>query len=383
MTRNEVVRQAIAGELRWVDAGTILGLSTRQLLRLKRRFDPKDPSALGDKRVGKAPSRKVAPSTSQLVLKLYAEEYAGFNLRHFHEELGERGIKVGYTWMRELLCGASLYSRVHKAKAYRRKRERRPMRGLLVHLDGSKHAWFADKKSGGMQDLLVALDDATGEILSARFVPEESTVTCLEIVREVVQKHGVFASLYTDRASHFVVTRDAAAGPDRTRKTQLESILDELGTELICAYSPQARGRSERMFRTLQGRLPAELRRAGIGSYDEANAYLVRFLPRFNKRFAIEPAIKDDHAYVTAKGIDLDRIFALRFKRTVGKDNVVRFQRHHLQLPKPAGVATNAGRIVDVRLSLSGRLSIYTGSRLLYTAELHVDWEEGGLDEAA
>ncbi len=187
----------------------------------------------------------------------------------------------------------------------------------------------------------------------------------LGVLRETVEEHGTFGRLYTDRASHFVYTPKAGEGPDRTKKTQVERVLDELGIELVCGFSPQARGRSERMWRTLQGRLPQELARLGIRTYEAANTYLrARFLQPFNKRFAV-PAAIEGTAFLPLAGADLDRIFALRFERTVGNDHTIRFHHRVLQLDKPKGYCPLQKRRVQLRVTLDGRIHVYLGTRLL------------------
>jgi hypothetical protein len=234
-----------------------------------------------------------------------------------------------------------------------------------------------------MQDLLAFVDDATGEILAASFVPEEGTRTVLALLRELVAKLGTFGRLYTDRASHFVHTPKAGEGPDRTKKTQVERVLDELGIELVCAHSPQARGRSERLWRTLQGRLPLELKRLKIATYEEANAYLRgRYIGRFNKRFAVAPALEGS-AFVDIGRGDLDRIFTLRFGRTVGNDHTLRFHNRVLQLDKPKGLCPMQRRQVELRVTLDGQINVYLGTRLLQSFAAHdLDLDDPALEAA-
>lgn len=241
------------------------------------------------------------------------------------------------------------------------------MRGMLVHFDGSKHRWF-ESREGEMQDLLVSLDDATGEILDGLFVPEEGARTFLLQLRRVIEEHGTFGALYTDRASHFAYTPKAGGDVDKSRRTQVGRVLDELGTELILAYSPQARGRSERLWRTLQGRVPQELRRAGVRTYEDANTYFrTRYISRFNKRFAV-PAAEEGSAFVPLAGVDAEQLFTFRFERIVTNDYTVRFQGRVLQLPKAPGVNL-CRRSVQVRVGLEGQIWVYLGSRRVASFE--------------
>lgn len=316
------------------------------------------------------------------VLRLYRERYSGFNARHFQEVLAEEcQIAVSYSWVKSLLDVTGLRSRQPRKRPYRRRRERKPMRGMMLHLDASTHRWFESAEEVN-QDLLALLDDATGEIIGARFVPQESTASVIAILREAIERHGTFGALYTDRASHFVHTPNGASEPDRAVKTQVARVLDELGIELICAFTPQARGRSERLWRTLQGRLPNELKQRGVGTYEAANAYLeASFIRRFNRRFGVAPKLEDS-AFVPVVGANLDRIFALRFERTVGLDHTVRFQRQVLQIPKTSGLPVLARRKVEVRLALDGQVSIYLGTRKLMTQTTSID-PAAPLSEAA
>ena len=371
MKVSEVIDKALRGELRWIDAAGILGVSDRQMRRWKQRVLADKAGGLQDRRQGRKPGNHVPEATARHIVELYQGQYEGFNVKHFHEELvSTYATTVSYSYVKRLLHETGCVRRHPKRGVYRRKRERKPMAGMLVHLDGSKHRWF-ESDDGTMQDLLVYLDDATGEIVAAQFVPEEATATVLSLLKELVRTRGTFGALYTDRASHFVCTPNAQEGPDRSKKTQVEQILDDLGIELICAFSPQARGRSERMWRTLQGRLPQELRRAHVTTYEQANAYLrQKFLKKFNAMFAVAPAVEGT-AFLPVQRADLDAIVQLRYTRVVAKDHTVRFANRAFQLPKGSGFL--AGRKVDVRVDLDGIVSIYLAKRLLATFAAKVD----------
>jgi len=365
MKVQEVILRAMSGELKWYQAAEILGISDRQMRRWRRRYEEHGYDGLFDRRRRWPSPRRIPMEVAEEVLRLYREEYFDFNVSHFHEELTERqGVKVSYSWTKALLQGAGLVKKAKKRGRYRRRRERRPLPGMLLHLDGSHHRWFEDQ-GDDYQTLLAVLDDATSKCLAAELVGQEGTVEVLGVIKEVVENHGTLISLYTDRASHFVYTPKAGSALDRSKKTQVERVLDELGIELIPANSPQARGRGERVWRTFQGRLVPELRRAGARTYEEANRYLKEvFVPKFNRRFSLQAA-EGGTAFIPVVGADLDRIFALRYERKVGRDNVVLFENQALQLPKVKGVTTLAGRKVEVRRRLDGSLDILAGNRLV------------------
>ena len=191
-------------------------------------------------------------ATAEKVLWFFQESYYDLNIRHFHEKLSEQhGIELSYTWVQKALQGAGLVARRKKRGKHRRRRERRPLPGMLLHIDGSKHQWFGDER---WHDLIVILDDATSEIYYAQLVEEESTRTVMEGLREVISNRGLFCALYSDRGSHFFVTSKAGEKVDKHRLTQIGRAMKELGVQMIPAYSPQARGRSERSFGTWQSR---------------------------------------------------------------------------------------------------------------------------------
>jgi len=287
MKMSEVIELAVSGQIKWFEAATILGISDRQMRRWKERYQGKGVQGLYDRRRQPSPKRTETDVAAKVV-ELYREQYFDFNVKHFHEQLEpQHGLTVSYTWTKSLLHSTGLVRRGKKRGQYRRRRERKSLPGLLVHLDGSTHRWF-ESTDDERQDLLALVDDATGEILAAKFVRQEGTFTCLALIRELVEQRGTFNALYTDRAMHFVYTPKAGEPPDRSHKSQIERILDDLGIELIAAHSPEARGRSERVWGTLQGRLPQELRRANAVTYDAANRYLRKtFVPAFNRQFGV------------------------------------------------------------------------------------------------
>jgi hypothetical protein len=255
--------------------------------------------------------------------------------------------------------GARPASAAPRRGTHRKRRARRPLPGMLLHIDASQHQWFCDER---WYDLIVILDDATSRIYYAQLVEEESTRTVLRAVRQVVEQEGLFCSLYSDRASHFWLTPKAGEPVDRQALTQVGRAMRELNIQMIPAYSPQARGRSERSFRTWQGRLPQELRPAGISTMEEANRFLQeRYVTEFNGRFAVA-ASEEGTAFVPCRRADLDRIFCLQHERVVARDNTVSFARLTLQIERQRWRSTLAGCRVTVYEHLDGALSLGYGA---------------------
>jgi transposase len=286
MKLQDVILKAMAKRLTWIEAAEIAGMSVRNMQRMRQRYTEHGYNGLADHRRGKLSYHRIPMATAEKVLGLYRERYFDLNVRHFHEKLrAEHQIEISYSWVKQALQGAGLIARQKRRRPHRRRRERRPLPGMLLHIDGSKHQWFQDDR---WYDLLVILDDATSEIYYAQLVEEESTRTVMRGLREVIECRGLFCALYSDRGSHFFVTLKAGEAVEKNRLTQVGRALKELGVQMIPAYSPQARGRSERSFGTWQGRLPQELRLAGITQMDEANRFLrERYIGEFNVRFTV------------------------------------------------------------------------------------------------
>jgi hypothetical protein len=303
------------------------------------------------------------------VLQLYREKYFDFNVRHFHEKLREvHGIELSYSWVKAALQGAGLVARRRSRGTHRKRRPRRPLPGMLLHLDGSQHRWFQDDR---WYDLLVVLDDATSQIYYAQLVASESTRSVLAALREVIERQGIFCALYSDRASHFFLTRKAGEPVDRQRLTQVGRALSDLGVQLIPSYSPQARGRGERNFQTWQGRLPQELRLHQIQTVEQANHFLRKsYLREFNRKFTV-PANDTGTAFVPTQRQDLDRVFAIQHERVVNRDNTVSWANRILQIDKTSWRASLAGCNVIVYEHLDGTVSVGYGPHTVgrFTAE--------------
>jgi len=369
MKVQDVMLQAMAKKITWWQAAEILGISDRHMRRWRERYVEEGYNGLLDRRRGKPSRRRVPLATVEKVFALYREKYFDLNVQHFHEKLqAEHGIQLSYTWVKQALQGAGLVARGRKRGAHRKRRERRPLPGMLLHIDGSRHQWFQDER---WYDLIVILDDATGEIYYAQVVEEESTATVMAGLQEVIERKGVFCALYSDRGSHFWLTPKVGGKVDHHRRTQVGRALHELGVQMIPAYSPEARGRSERNFGTWQGRLPQELRLRQIRTLETANRFLrEEYIAEFNRRFQVAPRQRGT-AFVPCRSRDLERIFSLQFERSVNRDNTVSFQNLRLQLERVGWRATLAGCQVTVHQHLDGTLSLTHGPHLLgrYTAE--------------
>jgi transposase len=363
MKLQDVMLRAMAKRITWYQAAEILGISCRQMLRWQTRFKHEGYEGLFDRRRGVPSPKRVPLDTVETVLRLYQEEYFDFNVRHFHEKLGsEHGIQLSYTWVKQALQGAGLVKPRRKRGKHRKRRPRRPLPGMLLHIDGSQHRWFCDDR---WYDLLVIMDDATSEVYYAQLVEEESTATVMAGLRTVIEQQGVFCALYSDRASHFFLTPKAGEPVDHHRLTQVGRALRELGIQMIPAYSPQARGRSERGFSTWQGRLPPELRARKIKTLEQANRFLrEQYVPQFNQRFS-KPASQRGTAFVPLRRKDLDLVFSLQHERIVARDNTVSFANQTWQLARCKLRATLAGCRVTIHEHLDQTISITFGPHLV------------------
>jgi transposase len=363
MKIQEGILRAIAKKITWWQAAEIIGISARQMRRWKERYEEHGYDGLYDRRRGRPSPKRVPLAMVEKVLALYREEYFDFNVRHFHEKLREEhGMGLSYTWVKLALQGAGLVKKRRRRGPHRQRRERRPLPGMLLHIDGSRHRWFCDDR---WYDLLVVLDDATSEIYYAQLVEQESTCTVLGALRAVVENRSLFCALYSDRASHFFLTPKAGEPVDRQRLTQVGRALHELGIPMIPAYSPQARGRSERSFGTWQGRLPQELRLAGISTVEAANQFLRdRYIAEFNRKFAI-PAAEKGTAFRPYARRDLEWVFSVQSQRVVAKDNTITLRERVWQLERSRWRCTLAGCTVTIHEHLNGTVSVRYGPHLV------------------
>ena len=362
MRFEEVSGRYYKGRLSSEEAADILGMSVSSFLRWRRRYETQGVAGLADGRIGKASGRRAPVDEVARVLELFETRYFDFNVKHFHEKLAsEHEVRRSYSWTKNTLQAAGKVAKAKRRGSHRRRRPRKPLVGMMLHQDGSRHEWVA----GQWWDLIVTMDDADSTIYSAFFVEEEGTMSSFLGLCEVIAGHGLFGSLYADRGSHYWVT-SAAGKIDKDNPTQVHRALIQLGIELIPAYSPEARGRSERMFGTLQGRLPPELRCRGITDMAASNRFLREvFVPEHNRRFS-EPPREVGSAFVAwAGGQALSDILCLQEERTVGNDNTVRYHGRVLQIPADKHRHHYVKCRVRVHEYPDGTLAVFHGPRCL------------------
>ena len=350
-------------ELDCEEAGLLLGVSERQFRRLRDRYIEEGASGILDKRLGKASARRVAVSDIAWVVEEYRTKYCGFTAMHFYEKMQKDArFCWGYSWTKSILQNHGLLVRAPRRGAHRKKRPRRPLPGMMLHQDGSTHDWLGD---GGKLDLIVTMDDATSEIYSAFLVAQEGTASTFQGLIEVAESHGLACSLYTDRGSHYWLTRQAGGKVDKFNLTQVGRALKQLGIEHIPAYSPEARGRSERTFGTLQDRLVKELALAGIKQIGAANQFIKEvYLAQHNQRFAVTPT-QQGSAFVPVIGSLWRDALCVHEERQVGNDNTVQYARRVLQLPPTPERAHYVRATVRVHEYPDGALAIFHGPRRL------------------
>lgn len=355
------------GRLTQAEAAQILGLCERSFRRYLLRYEAEGLEGLIDRRLEHA-SNRLAPVDEVMALtERYRTHHVGWNVKHFHSWYQREGGTRCYTWVKKRLQDAELVPKAAKRGAHRKRRERRPLPGMMIHQDGSTHEWIV----GQQWDLISTLDDATSTHYSMFFVEEEGTASSFRGVREVIAAYGLFSSFYSDRGSHYWHTPEAGGKVDKQNLTQFGRALKQLGIEMIAAYSPEARGRSERAFGTHQGRLPQELALAGITTMAAANRYLQDiYLPAFNAEFA-QPALEAGSAFVPWVGGRLDDILCEQYERTVGGDNCVRFETLILQIPADRHRCHYVKAKVRVHHYANGHLAVFHGPRKLadYNAE--------------
>lgn len=314
--------------------------------------------------------------------QLYRERYGDFTVKHFHETLRrQHNYTLGYTVTRLALQSAGLVSNAVRRRVHRKKRQRRPLPGMLLFQDGSTHCWLPGTEA--KQDLIVTLDDATGQGYSMLLVEQEGTQSSFLGLSEVIGTHGLFSALYTDRGSHDWLTPAAGGKVDKQRLTQVGRALSQLGIRHIPSYSPEARGRMERAFGTLQNRLPQELRLAGCTPMAAANAYLrERFMADYNARFGVEPA-EPGSAFVAYQGVPLAEVLCVQEDRQVGRDNCVHWQGKSLQIPPQAHRQHYVKVTVQVKHDTDGTLSIFDGPRCPARYDAHGNLQVAALGAAA
>jgi transposase len=369
MKLQEVLLRATSGKIKWWQAAELIGISERQMRRWRKRFEEQGHNGLLDRRRQMPSGRRVPKARTEEVLSLYRDKYFDLNVRHFHEKLGEEHqIGLSYTWVKQALQTAGLVKRKARRGVHRKRRERRPLPGMMLHIDGSEHRWFQDERR---HDLIVILDDATSEIYYAQLAEEETTATVMAGLRAVIEQKGLFCSLYSDRGAHFWLTPKSGGKVDYDRPTQVGRAMKELGVHMIPAYSPQARGRSERNFSTWQGRLPQELRLCGIRTLEAANEFLrEHYIAQFNRRFTV-PAAQRGTAFMSCRHRNLEMVFTQRFERTVDRDNTISFHNLVMQIERAEWRPTLAGCKAIIHQHLDTTLTLMIAGHRVghYSAE--------------
>jgi transposase len=364
MRFEEINERFQRGRLSSAEAAEWLGCSERTFRRLRVRYEAEGAAGLLDRRLGKASPHRIAADEAERIAALYEQRYTGWTVKHFHERAGaSHGLTASYGWTKSVLHARGLVRPAPRRSAHRKKRPRKPVPGLMLHQDGSRHLWVP--ALGRQVDLIATLDDATSELYSAFLVEEEGTASTFRALYEVIAAKGLFCALYTDRGSHYFHTPKAGGKVDRARPTQVGRALAQLGVRHIAAYSPEARGRSERLFGTLQDRLPKELADAGITTLEGANRYLAEvYLPAHNQRFRVDPA-EPGSAFVLWAGGELAEILCHQEDRVVARDNTVQFGRLTLQIPESPLRRHFVKATVQVRHYTDGTLALFHGPRCI------------------
>jgi transposase len=344
------------------EAARLLGISDRTFRRYLTKYKEEGLDGLIDHRLGQISHRRAPVDEIMALTNLYQTRYSGWNIKHFFSFYKRKHFGTRcYTWVKTTLQNEGLATKSSKRGAHRKKRERAPMEGMMLHQDGSNHEWVPDQR----WDLIVTMDDATSEHYSMFFIEEEGTASSFLGVKETIVKKGLFCSFYSDRGHHYWHTPEAGGAVDKNNLTQFGRALHQLGIEMIPAYSPEARGRSERAFRTHQERLPKELAMLGITTMDQANTYIRNvYMPAYNAEFAV-PATVEGSAFVPWINGDIDDILCEQYERTVGKDNCVRFEGLVLQIPKDQYRCHYIKAKVRVHRYVNGQMAIFHGPRKL------------------
>jgi transposase len=364
MRFEDVYGRYFGGRLSCEEAAELLGVSVSTFGRWRRRYEADGAAGLYDRRLGRISGRRAPVDEVDWVVETFRTRYFDFTVTHFHEHLvRDHGFARSYTWLKNTLQSRGLVRRAAKRSAHRKKRPRRPLPGMLLFQDGSTHRWLPGLDQ--QLDLIATIDDATGQVYSAFLVEEEGTMSSFQGLQETIGSHGLFASLYTDRGSHYFLTPKAKGPVDKDSPTQVGRALAQLGIQHIASYSPEARGRMERLFGTLQGRWPQELRLAGIDTIETANRHIrERLLPEHNARFAV-PAAEEGTAFVAYVGRDLADILCVQEARTVGNDNCVTYKRLSLQIPPDRHRHHYVKATVRVHEYPDGTLAVFHGPRRL------------------
>ncbi len=342
-------------------AALVLGVSDRTFRRYIHRYEEGGLEGLRDRRLGHASARRVPVDEVMGMVDRYRSRYRGWPVKHYYSWYCREGGRRSYTWVKKTLQSEGLVTKAAKRGAHRKRRERSPLPGMMLHQDGSRHEWVPGKK----WDLIVTMDDATSDHYSMFFVPEEGTASSFRGVKDVILRKGLFSSFYSDRGSHYWFTPKEGGKVSKTQLTQFGRAMSQLGIQMIAAYSPEARGRSERAFQTHQQRLVRELALHGITDIDEANRYLIEvYMPAYNAEFA-QPATEEGSAFVPWMDGDLDDILCEQHERTVSADNCVSFEGRILQIPANRYRCHYVRVRVRIHKYIDGSLAVFHGPRKL------------------
>jgi len=368
MVLNQVEMSKMTGR----EAGEVLGISLRHVRRILAAYRKEGAAALAHGNRGRKPHHALGASLRKRVLELAQSTYAGCNNQHFTELLAEReSIALSRSSVRRILLKAGIKSpRRRRPPKHRSRRERYPQEGMLLQTDGSNHDWLEGR--GPYLTIVGAIDDATGEAPYALFREEEDAQGYFLLLRQIVSSHGIPMALYRDRHGIFERAKREPESLEeqlegRRKPTQFGRLMEELGIISIPSRSPQAKGRIERLWGTLQDRLVSELRLAGAKTLEEANQVLWDFLPRYNQRFAVTAAQAGSAYRQPEEEFIPDEVFCFKYYRTVGPDNVVRFGGHRLQILPTNGRLSYARARVEVHERLDGSLAVYYQGHCLAT----------------
>jgi transposase len=343
------------------EAARMLGVCQRTFRRLMDRYEESGLDGLLDKRLSQVSHRRAPVDEVLELLERYKRRHEGWNAKHFYAWYRRDGGKRSYTWVKCRLHEARLIAKAPGRGKHRKRRERSPWPGMMLHQDGSTHEWVP----GVQWDLILTMDDATNEHYSLFFIEEEGTSSSFRGIKETIEKRGLFSSFYTDRGSHYWFTPETGGKVDKVNLTQFGRAMKRLGIQMIPAYSPEARGRCERMFGTHQERLPKELALAGIKDMEAANRYIREvYLPAFNSEF-MQPAMEEGSAFVAYIGTNLDDILCEQHERVVGKDNCVCFESLKLQIPPDQYRLHYVKVTVKVHRYPDGSMAVFHGPRRL------------------
>lgn len=349
------------GRLSQEEAARLLGVCSRTFRRYIDRYQENGLDGLRDQRLNQVSSRKAPVDEVMSLVNKYQEKHRGWNVKHFYSWYCRDGGQRSYNWVKNTLQEQNVVQKSAKRGKHRKRRERAPLPGMIIHQDGSSHEWVPGKK----WDLIVTMDDATGEHYSMFFVDEEGTASSFQGIRDVIMKNGLFCSLYTDRGSHYWFTPKTGGKVDKSILTQFGRAMQQLGIEMIPAYSPEARGRSERAFKTHQDRLVKELAFHDISSMHTANCYLKeKYMPAFNREF-MENAREQGSAFVSWAGRNLDDMLCEQYSRVVSGDNCVHFRNMHLQIPPDSYRCNYVKTRVRVHLYNDASMAVFHGPRKL------------------